>query len=421
MLYAFILGKNYHLSQSEILSLLSRLKITYDVKEYTDGVLILDTTMPLDVPAIMALLGGTIKIVRIVKKIAKFSQKTMVPLLLSYLIEGQDVNGKLHIGFSLYLANNRLTSQYASQFQKRIYKLGMSTKSELKNQGYSARLVVSRDPTLSSVVVKKNKLLTSGKEFVILPITEKTFYLGVTEAVQDFEKYSQLDYGRPGRDDKSGMLPPKLAQMMLNLAQAPLDGVVVDPFCGSGTLITQALLSGYQHLIGSDVSPRAVGDAHMNIEWIAKEDNISLTSDITVFQADVKNISKRIKAESVDAIVAEPYMGEGVTHAQVHDKKYLASRVQTMKGLEQLFITAFREFKTILKPGGRVVMIFPAFQVNKSTTIYAEVLDQICGLGFDLLTPFDDVIEYSDRGSIIYAREGQHVMREIFVWERKNI
>jgi hypothetical protein len=38
-------------------------------------------------------------------------------------------------------------------------------------------------------------------------------------ALQDFESYSKRDYGRPARDPRTGSLPPKLAQILINLAE----------------------------------------------------------------------------------------------------------------------------------------------------------------------------------------------------------
>ena len=122
-----------------------------------------------------------------------------------------------------------------------------------------------RSPTLSSVVVEQNKLTTAqGAEIVIVQFDKKLF-LGKTIAVQPFKELSFRDYGRPARDDYSGMLPPKLAQIMLNLSGAKPADTILDPFCGSGTILTEAMLMGYQDLVGSDVSSKAIEDTGKNI------------------------------------------------------------------------------------------------------------------------------------------------------------
>lgn len=428
MLYGFILGNNAELSKLEILSVFTQKNIEFTVHSYSKNVLILDIPSDFDVHVIMARLGGTIKIVKIYRKFAKFSQKQLVPLLISYLRSQGDVNGKLKYGFSLYLAHNNLTDSDIFQFKKRIFKLGMTMKTELKNLAISARLVVSKEHQLSSVIVKKNKLIGKGKDFVVLLDDDRSYFIGETVAIQDFELYSKIDYGRPGRDDKSGMLPPKLAQMMINLGQINTDKTLLDPFCGSGTVINQALLTGYAHIIASDLSDRAINDSQQNLAWfkdIIKDDRFKIANkeqiteaNIQIFQKDVKKLSEDVAENSIGLIVAEPYMGEGVTKAKAQSKDFLQDRVQTMKDLEQLFIAAFREFHKVLQKDGTVVMIFPAFKVNKNTTIFADVLDKVRGLGFEISTQFADTVRYSERGSLLYKREHQQVMREIFVWKK---
>ena len=58
-------------------------------------------------------------------------------------------------------------------------------------------------------------------------------FLGQTLVVQPFKVLSKRDFGRPARDDHSGMLPPKLAQIMINLARRNDDistKTILDPF-----------------------------------------------------------------------------------------------------------------------------------------------------------------------------------------------
>src|SRR5205823_3602162 len=102
-------------------------------------------------------------------------------------------------------------------------------------------------------------------------------------AVQPFEQFSARDFGRPGRDDLSGMLPPKLAIIMINLAANDTISVLLDPFCGSGTILSEALLLGYKNLIGSDISEKAVADTKTNLDWIANKFRRDLP-DIKIFK-----------------------------------------------------------------------------------------------------------------------------------------
>ena len=96
-------------------------------------------------------------------------------------------------------------------------------------------------------------------------------------AVQPFEEFGARDYARPSRDDLSGMLPPKLAKIMINLAQAKENSLILDTFCGSGTILQEALIMGYLNLIGFDSSPKAIKDSQANLEWLADKYDLNIT------------------------------------------------------------------------------------------------------------------------------------------------
>lgn len=103
-------------------------------------------------------------------------------------------------------------------------------------------------------------------------------FVAVTLAVQDFEEYRFLDFGRPQRDMVSGSMPPKLAKIMLNLSGVKIDQAILDPFCGSGTMIQQALLLGFTNIVGSDASPKAVEDTKKNLNWLGSKLNLKYSN-----------------------------------------------------------------------------------------------------------------------------------------------
>jgi 2-polyprenyl-3-methyl-5-hydroxy-6-metoxy-1,4-benzoquinol methylase len=100
--------------------------------------------------------------------------------------------------------------------------------------------------------------------------------------VQDIEAYGARDQARPARDARVGMLPPKLAQTIINLAAGrpetrmdkhwdSADGLgrfmVLDPFCGTGVILQEALLMGYS-VYGSDIEPRMAEYTKKNLQWL---------------------------------------------------------------------------------------------------------------------------------------------------------
>lgn len=369
-----------------------------------DNGLIMETGDEIDAKKIIRRLGGTIKIGIISHALII---KNEIDLLdkITGLIDAEKIEGKFKFGFSNY-GGRKLN----------LKRLGMELKNFLKESGISCRWVTSREPVLSSVVVEQNKLADKGMEIVILKDGEQTL-VGKTLAVQPFKELSFRDYGRPGRDDYSGMLPPKLAQIMINLAAAPLikggGGIILDSFCGSGTILTEAMLLGYKNVIGSDVSAKAVEDTKKNINWIKKNFQLSEIND-QLFNRSVLELSKFIKPSSVDMIITEPYLGP--QRGKVDIKK-------TKRELEELYSKSLAEFKKVLKPGGRIVMIWPAFAPFGGAPAGKPSLNFISPNfnGFKIVNPIPEnlinnkAIELTNRNTIVYGRPGQKVWREIAV------
>src|SRR3989344_3240561 len=222
MQYFFILGKNPTLSFAEIVSVfqLKPGQILYLGEEAA----VVEMEREIDAQQIIRRLGGTIKIgiINYQLRITNLAypclpagrrqagDESMSNDLISKLMPNQkEPTGKFHFGISYY-GKGKFKQEKA---------LAMEIKKALKEKGVSSRWVTSREKTLSSVVVEQNKLTSEwGVEIVIVGDGAK-YWAGKTLAVQPFKELSARDYGRPGRDDYSGMLPPKLAQIMINFAK----------------------------------------------------------------------------------------------------------------------------------------------------------------------------------------------------------
>ena len=133
-------------------------------------------------------------------------------------------------------------------------------KNILEEGGHHARYITSREgKALSSVVVDKEH----AQELVVIRLKEH-FVVGKTVAVQPYDAWSTRDYGRPHADAKSGMLPPKVARMLVNIAMGETfasrgerQKTILDPFCGMGTILAEGYMSGCR-VIGCDTSESVV-------------------------------------------------------------------------------------------------------------------------------------------------------------------
>ena len=173
-MYFFGLGRNSKLSIAEISSVLEREKIKAEVAEKSAEVLLLNTDKELDVEVLIGELGGTVKL----GKVYAIFDANLSELDANFLIRLiGEADKKVFFGISVYeLGESTPRLNEVILLSKR---LAMEVKKVLSRRGVSSRWVTSKDRILSSVVVKKNKLLTQGAEIVLLVKKDKV-YIGKT-------------------------------------------------------------------------------------------------------------------------------------------------------------------------------------------------------------------------------------------------
>ena len=398
MQYAFVLGREPAISTAELIAALNAADAGFDAKTsvFTPAVMIATVEKQLDADFFHRL-GGSIKMARVVKESQNIDQDLLK------LLEAAAGEKSLDFGLSLY--DLGADPARARMFGKWMKPLSLELKNQLKAGGRGARAVMAEGLALSSVQVDKNKLVGKGAEFLILAGPKAT-WLARTLAVQAFEDFSERDFGRPKADAKSGMLPPKLARMMVNIASGPVTETLLDPFCGSGTVLNEAATLGYRDLIGSDISEKAISDTKDNFAWLAKERGLKVRFE--AFVSDVKNLPEKIAPGSVSTIVCEPYLGPPLKGTE-SDQKIHFEYLELMG----LYRRAFDAFSKILKPGGKVVFVFPFFG-SKHVNILRELEDY--GFRAEGLLPGLAVTALNARSStgLVYKRPDQRVGRDIF-------
>ena len=164
---------------------------------------------------------------------------------------------------------------------------------------------------------------------------------------------------------------------------------------------------GYDNLIGSDNSPKAIADTDKNLKWIAEKFSITNTK-IRLFQSTAQSLAQKIKANLIDAIVTEPYLGP--QRGSVDQQKIKLE-------LEKLYSEAIQQFSKILKDDGTIVMIWPVFKNPKQDINIAPNIN-----GFKIISPIPSQIKkrlaLTNRDTIVYGRPGQKVWREIIILKK---
>ncbi|PIR78290.1 MAG: hypothetical protein COU28_02395 [Candidatus Magasanikbacteria bacterium CG10_big_fil_rev_8_21_14_0_10_36_16] len=375
MQYLFELGHQPHISTAEVLAVLKHAKIKSKILENKNDFFILELEAEEKQIEKLAQKFGAIIQVGIKFESTEFPQQ-----IISKYLQTKET-GK--INFSISPTNN---------------KLAITIKKELKALGKSVRYI----ETKNTASILHNKLIKSKSHFTVFQNNVyKTIY------IQDIEGFSARDYDRPVSDNISGMLPPKLARTMINLSEVDNDKVLLDAFCGSGTVLNEALSLGFKNVIGSDISEKAVQDSEKNISWLIAENNLQNVKT-NIFLSPSTELSSKLKPQSVDVIISEPYMGKPL-HG--HEPKIILDK--QIEELQALYISTFKTFHKVLRAGGTIIFIIPKFKFG-NVWLQVRCLDEIKNLGFEI-----ENFANGER-SLLYHRSTQFVGREIWKFKKVN-
>ncbi len=361
MQYLAALGRDRNLSLGELETILG-----------ADGIESNLDTAVLSKPIDLSKLGGITKIGRVIGR-----QPISRPFDLPGEIAGHlpDQTGKLNLGLSYY--GFRLNP-------RQVAAAGLDLKRKLDR---SLRLVLPRSGmALSAAQTKFNGLTQAGLE-VMVARTATEYIWAIAEQVQDIDWYSRRDYGRPARRPKVGMLPPKLAQILINLT-APTKPVY-DPFCGVGTILSEALLLG-RASGGSDISPDRITDSRSNLSWLTRE-----VGSLPPWQVAVAD-SRSVKLPAHAEIVSEGYLGPNNP----------SSSGDWLADLSSLYEQSLVNFSSQQTSGQSVVICLPSWPDRPSLPL----VDQIKKLGYNMVK-----FAHPDQPPWLYRRPGQQVGRQILV------
>lgn len=380
--YAFLLGIHPELSLAELRALLPYTQITQQ-----QNMAFVESEQEIS-HKILTRLGGSIKMIELLWK-----NDTKAESLQTLLPTGNA--SKIVFGVSVYPENeiNRKKSEG----------YGRELKYLLKTKNISARFVISREPALSSVVVNKNHLLERGAEIALIENKNDT-WVGRTIGIQDFARYGRRDYGRPARDAASGILPPKLAQILINLTGPDTTGTLLDPFCGSGTVLQEAALMGYSRLFGADISNRAIQDTTKNIDWLQHHFPETKKTRVQTHTIDIEHIDTKIPPKSIEKIVFEGYLGPPNPRPNEIQKN--------LGRFEQLYRTTFQTCEKLLTKKGVICAAIPFWEfgrikhhVSWQHTIPSSLEVQILN-------------QTTKQPSLFYKRPKQTVGREILLLKK---
>ena len=374
-------------------------------------------------------LGGSVRIARILSELPSEWNKIETHLIAKAPEHADTVDGKLSFGISVFGID--ISS-------RRLAKTAFLVKKAIRSSGHSVRMVPHEKTELNSATVLYNKLTQKNGWELLVVSDGKNTYLAQTVRIQDIDAYTARDRARPHRDAKVGMLPPKLAQIIINLATAQSgntagstsdgkrDGtgtevssaassqadplLVLDPFCGTGVVLQEAMLMDFD-IYGTDLEPRMVQYTIDNLSWLdtlypEKGDYRRIEiGDATRHRWE---IPKHEAQNSKLAVACETYLGKPLSALPPSDQ--LAKIMHEVNALHHKFL---QNIGSQIPAGTRLCLAVPTWR-GRHEFLHLSVLDYLQDLGYNRVK-----FEHVSNENLIYYREGQVVGRELLVLIKK--
>ena len=429
--YVFIPGKNWKLSLAELISFLETRNVKFEVHQLSREFFVVDTAGSASALAI-ADYGGILKIgsaamdfpTQIVGK--AFLQKNKQAReqlrkeiasssIIAEMLEAPEA--KTVFGVSLYCGEDSLrpVSHSIQRF------VGSAIKRELavhgRKSGFMGFPRTREQPQLSAVeVLKKN--LVENKAEILFCIGKKQTSTATTAAVHNPFEFQKRDVGKPCQR-KIFAISPRLAKIMVNLSSCTSGKRFLDPFCGVGTILQEALLSGAK-VVGVDINPWCVKAALTNLEWLKKEYYLK-GADYAVVQGDACRVTSKL-GEEVDCIATEPDLGPALREmpTEPYAEKIVAK-------LEPLYDSLLKEAYNLLRKGGRLVLVAPYMRTCSGNPVAMPVGEKALSAGFKQVFLFQEPVFAGDvevkenmakMASFVEAEERHKIGREIHVLQK---
>lgn len=338
-------------------------------------------------------LGGALKAGTVVIDMPRGDWRSVSQKIVQhYLRAWSTFDGKITLGISAY--------GYGVS-PRDIQKTGLVLKQKLKQSGVSMRLIPNTDAALSTATSHHNKLGLADNKVELLVFRAKNGRVIVAESTgaQNITAYTKRDQQRPMRDAFVGMLPPKLAQIMVNLAGVDKSARILDPFCGTGVILQEAALAGHA-VYGTDLAEKMVRYSRDNLNWLAESHHI--TFDWFLHEGDAMDTKWQ---SPIGAVVGETYLGQPFSAPPSP-----AKLAEVQKNCNHIISTFLKNLGQQIEPGTSVCIAVPAWRDKTGGFSHLPLVETLGQLGYK---PYE--FHHVSKNDLLYYREDQVVARELLI------
>ena len=417
-MFAFELWREFKLSLAEITALFPEWKIVF----CNEKILILDDISKDKIFSKANNIGWTIKIIEVKEVFWDLESILEDNLNLEWF------EWKFNYAINIF-GNQQILPPDKRGVRGGVKELLKISKQVIKSFSLNPRFINQDFKNISSVAIIKEALIKKATDFNFIFNKDQIFFWH-TVWVQNIYSYSNRDYGKD-RDMNIGMLPPKLAQMMINIwmekwkiennSPLPLGeglGVraknyeklevksIYDPFVWLGTVLIEAINMWITKIYWSDINDRMVKTSSENIKKL--NDKIEFIDEI--FMQNAKYIAEVDFLNQIDLIVTEWYLWEIMTKNNINFERIEKQKIKLNDLYEGFFSWLKKQnFKWTL------VISFPFWEIKWKYFYFEEIYD-ILNKYCKINKLLNDNLAFAETKSwsLLYKRDSQHVGREIF-------
>ena len=342
-------------------------------------------------------LGGAQKTGRVVLELPSGDwRRVSMKIIQTYLREWANTEGKITLGISAY--------GFDTVSPRDIQQTGIILKQKLKKADVSLRLIPNAEPALNTATSHHNKLGLSSNKIELLVVKARNGRIIIAESTgaQNITAYTRRDQERPKRDAFVGMLPPKLAQIMINLTASPTQTALprlLDPFCGTGVILQEAALKGHA-VYGTDLSEKMIRYSRDNLNWLQDTHHVAI--DWYLHEGDAMDTKWQ---QPIGAVVCESYLGQPFSAPPTP-----AKLEQVKKNCDHIISTFLQNIGSQITSGTPLCVAIPAWRDASGRLTHLPLTTHLKELGYT-----EYAFNHVKADDLIYYREDQVVARELLV------
>ncbi len=320
MKYLFILGRNIELSIAEVKAFFRKNNLDFKQIGLFDNGLLVETNKKFERGTVEKF-GGVISIGEV---LASGTGKNIFDELEKKIIYYSEDN---KLNYVLYNFNGKDFSDVLFYLKQKLKKEGLKA-TEKKLTGNIKLQDGEFVPNVSSKNIDEQYFIFEDN------------FGRIIEKI-DYEQIEERDMKKPIRRNELS-ISPRLAKILINLSEVKDEEVILDPFCGIGVILEEALLQKIK-AVGIDKDKKAVEDARKNLGWFGFErDQYKILNE----DSSVARISK------VNGVATEPELGKLQKN---NPSKEEANKIKN--NFEELIIKTLKNLKSYVN--GKIVFTAP--------------------------------------------------------------